>query len=331
MAASDNVSPVVAADTPEGKILSVGTRSAGLPTGGTLQELITTAYDLTAYPIYRRSLVFDQVAVLRPTNLSHNGAVIQLNLVNDLDDDPTTAVLDEDYDVLPTPLTSWKHSVTLFEYGRVVTKTALIRATSMTPLDPIAAERVGRNMAATMDRLLYNTLVASGGISNSGGAGGAVAAVTVSGKPSATLRAASQSFKENNVAPYPDGYYRAFMTPANETALRNEADAAGWRYWQVNQDPGGGSGDIARGEVGVYEGFRIFTSTLVSAGLGSVFTGNEAMVKAYSMAPGFGSDPAVVVAPVVDRLQRFASIGWYFLGGFARFRSEAVLSGDLAG
>jgi N4-gp56 family major capsid protein len=178
MAASDNVSPVVAADTPEGKILSVGTRSAGLPTGGTLQELITTAYDLT---------VFDQVAVLRPTNLSHNGAVIQLNLVNDLDDDPTTAVLDEDYDVLPTPLTSWKHSVTLFEYGRVVTKTALIRATSMTPLDPIAAERVGRNMAATMDRLLYNTLVASGGISNSGGAGGAVAAVTVSGKPSATL------------------------------------------------------------------------------------------------------------------------------------------------
>jgi hypothetical protein len=121
------------------------------------------------------------------------------------------------------------------------------------------------------------------------------------------------------------------MTPANETALRNEADAAGWRYWQVNQDPGGGSGDIARGEVGVYEGFRIFTSTLVSAGLGAVFTGNEAMVKAYSMAPGFGSDPAVVVAPVVDRLQRFASIGWYFLGGFARFRSEAVLSGDLAG
>jgi hypothetical protein len=55
------------------------------------------------------------------------------------------------------------------------------------------------------------------------------------------------------------------------------------------------------------------------------------MVKAYSMAPGFGSDPSVVVAPVVDRLQRFASIGWYFLGGFARFRSEAVLSGDLAG
>ena len=317
---SNNVSPVSASEDP----------ASFLTTTTAVNDLITGAYELAAYAPFRRQIVFSDMAVWRPTRQSHVGATVTLNVVGDLDDDPATATLDEMYDVLPTPLSSWPHTVAMAEYGRVVTKTALARGQSMVPLDPIAAERVGRNMGATYERLAYNALVASGGITNTGGAGGAVADVTVANSPSDTLRAASQSFKEDNVEPYANGLYRAYLTPAAETALRKEADAAGWRYWQINQDSGGGTGNIARGYVGPYEGFDIYVSNLVGSGLGGVFVGDEALAKIGSTAPGFGPEPQVVVAPVVDRLKRFASIGWYWLGGFARFRAEAVLTGDLS-
>jgi N4-gp56 family major capsid protein len=318
---SNNVSPVSASEDPDSYLTSVA--------GDGIDTLITAAYDLVAYAPFRRQLAFSSIAVTRPTRQSHVGATVTLNVVGDLDDDPATAALDESYDVLPTPLASWNLTVAMAEYGRTVTKTALARGQSMIPLDPTAAERVGRNMGATYERLAYNALVASGGITNTGGAGGAVEDVTVANSPSDTLRAASQEFKEDNVEPYENGLYRAYLTPASETALRKEADAAGWRYWQINQDSGGGTGSIARGYVGVYEGFEIVVSNLVGAGLGGIFVGNEALAKIHSTAPGFGPEPQVVVAPVVDRLKRFASIGWYWLGGYARFRAEAVLTGDL--
>lgn len=313
---SNNVSPVSASETPSTK----------LTTTTAVNDLITGAYDLAAYTPFRRQIAFSDIAVWRPTRQSHIGATVTLNVVGDLDDDPSLATLDEMYDVMPTPLSSWPLTITMAEYGRTVTKTALARGQSMVPLDPIAAERVGRNMGGTYERLAYNALVASGGITNTGGAGGAVTDITVANSPSDTLRAASQSFKEDNVEPYANGLFRAYLTPAAETALRKEADAAGWRYWQINS--GQGTGNIARGYVGTYEGFDIIVSNLVSSGLGGVFVGNEALAKIYSTAPGFGPEPAVVVAPVVDRLKRFASIGWYWLGGFARFRAEAVLTGD---
>ncbi len=53
--------------------------------------------------------------------------------------------------------------------------------------------------------------------------------------------------------------------------------------------------------------------------------GAEALAKAYSTAPGFGADPKTVVAPVVDKLKRFASVGWYHLVGYSIFRAESLL------
>src|SRR5881394_1795070 len=119
--ASDNVSPVTASQDPTTKLIQVGARSSGLPTGTDyVDSLITTAYDLQARPFLRRRLVFDTWATTRSTMQSHPGAVVQLNLVDDLDDTVATATLVEDYDVLPTPLHSFKTNIILNEYGRVV-------------------------------------------------------------------------------------------------------------------------------------------------------------------------------------------------------------------
>ena len=330
---SDHMSPVSDAQVPIGKITAVGPRgSDGLPTGSvSVESLVTRAYNLAAAKVLRRNLLWDMFATVKASRLSHDGAVVQFNFVNDLDDDPAAALLSEEYDVLPTPLKSWDTDVTMYEYGRAVTTTSLLRGTSMIPVDPEAAERVGRNAGSVIDRLAFNPLLLAGGINNDGTAGAAPVDVTVVNGPSDTLRAASQSFKEKDVAPFANGLYTAIMTPACETALRKEADAAGWRYWQVNQQSAGGSGDIARGAVGEYESFNIIVANTPGLdAVGCVFLGDEALAKAHSAAPGFGPNPGIVVSPVVDKLRRFASVGWYHLVGYERFRAEATLTGDLA-
>lgn len=330
--ASDNVSPVTASQNPATKLTHVGARTAGLPTGTTgVEGLVTRAYNLAAFTQYRRDLLWDTFATVQPSQLTHRGAVATWTFVNDLDDDPANAKLPEDYDVLPTPLKSWRTDITMEEYGRAVTTTALLRGTSMIPVDPIAAERVGRNMRAVIDRLAFAPLLLAGGVNNDGTAGSAPVDVSVAGKPSDTLRAASQKFKELEVPTFGNGMYRAVLTPAAETALRKEADAAGWRYWQINQEENGGSGNIRSGYVGSYEGFDIMVANTPGlAAKGGIFLGAEALGKMYSTAPGFGPNPQVVVSPVVDKLKRFASVGWFHLVGYARFRAEAVLTGDPA-
>lgn len=326
-------------DSSTARLTHVGATSGGLPTGTDyVDSLVTLAYNLEADKNFRRALLFDRFSTVRPTKLSHNGAVIQLNIIDDIDDDPATALIPEDYDVLPTPLVSYKTQAILKEYGRAVTTTALLRGTSMVPIDPVAAERIGRNMGATMDRLSLATLLAAGGVTKAGAAGSAPTAVTVAGSPSGTVRAAFQSFVSNDVKGFNDGGFAAVMSPANATALKAEADAAGFRFWQVNQQPAGGTGNIAAGMAdrpmsyfGSYEGFDMYVSNTPGlSAVGCVFVGGDALAKVFSSAPGFGSGPQVVISPVVDRLRRFVSVGWYWLGAYARYRAEAVLTGDLS-
>lgn len=324
------VSPVAEADV--ALLTQVGAVTNGLPTGSDgVDSLVTRSYELLAHTNYRRELLFDDAATVRLSKVSHNGAVVQINVMDDISDDPTTAVLLEQYDVLPTPLVSWKLDVIQKEYGRVVTTTNLIRGQSMVPISPLAAERIGRNAGATMDRLALNTLLAAGGITKAGAAGGAPTSVTVTGSPSNTLRAAAQSFADNNAEPFANGNYRAYVTPAGLTALRKEADAAGFRYWGVhNGDPSIRDG-FGRRWVTSYEGFDIFAATTTGmATPGGVFLAGDALLKVHPMAAGYGPAPEIVVAPVVDRLRRFASVGWKWLGAYARFRAESVLTGDLA-
>lgn len=332
--ASDNVSPVTASQDPTTKLLMVGPRSSGLPTGtNQLDSLITTMYDLNAYAFLRRNLLFDKWATTKPTNESHRGAVVQFNFVDDLDDTVATATLEEAYDVLPTPLHSYKTTLSLVEYGRVVTDTALFRATNMIGFDPVKGERVNRNSRATMDRLAYSVITTAGGITNAGAANGSVPTdVTVAGQPSRSLRAVYQSFLDNNVEPFDDGWFYGAITPAALTALKNEADAAGFRYYDINQDPNGGGNQIARlgGRQGIYyEGFRLEVSTGVGSGVGGVFGGKEGLAKGFTSE--YGDMPRVVIGPVVDRLQRFRSLGWYWIGGYARFRAEAIVTANPAG
>ena len=319
---------VAAAVDPFG-ITQVGPRDAstGLPTGtGSVQSLVTKAYELLARPTLRDELLFDRFVTVRPSSLSHNGAAVQFNFVPDIDDDPANHRLDELYDVAPSVLKSYTHDITMFEYGQAITTTALVDATTMIPVDPIAAERLARAAASNIDRLVLAALEGTGGVLNDG-TPNAVAPVdkTQAGDPTGTLLAVKEQFKSDNIMPFMGGMYVAIITPAEETALRSQTDPGGWRYWQTNVADSG-MGDIARGSIGMYEGFVFFTSNRISK---AHFLGYEALAKAFSMRPGFGPMPRVVVSPQTDRLRRFVSIGWKHLVGYDRFRAEAILSADL--
>ena len=108
--------------------------------------------------------------------------------------------------------------------------------------------------------------------------------------------------------------------------MKSDADtnSIGWRN-VVTESPGQGGNSIYTGSIGVFEGCHIIVNNhAASQGAGFVI-GAEALAKGYSSAPGFGAYPTVVLSPVVDKLRRFASVGWYWLGGYKVFRDEAVV------
>lgn len=287
-------------------------------------QFVTKAYDLAIYPALRPELIFDQFATVRASNTTHRGGSVRFSFVDDLSEQ-TTPLL-ENLDVDSITMASKALTVTMREYGTAVTNTALIRGTSMISLDPLIAERVGYNAGISIDTLarvaLSQTTItyddASTATIGSIGDGSANLSGVMLRQGVARLRAA-------NVRPMRGGNYVAVISPYQAQQLMSESTDTGFR-WMVGYNGDNTAGNsIFQGEVGTYEGVRLVVNNhLTSMGFGYLM-GAEALAKAYSTAPGFGPNPKTVVAPVVDKLRRFASVGWYHLVGYSVFRADALL------
>lgn len=281
------------------------------------------AYDLLARKPLRAALVHEQFATVKSTNQSHNGATVRFTFVPDLTLS-VTPLADEVSDAPQEALTDSVVDVTMAEYGRVVATTAKARGQAFTPIDPIAAERVGRAAGVVHDELARAELATTA--NQYGTTGGAV------DLSSSVLRGASAKLRAADVPAFAGELYAAIIHPHQEYDLRVEADAAGWRYWAVNQNPAGdGMNGVMSGKVGVYEGFNILvTSRTGSTGTGatidysSLVVGAEALAKGYSRAAGFGEYAQTVFAPPVDNLQRVMRVGYYWLGGYKLFRTACA-------
>jgi N4-gp56 family major capsid protein len=57
----------------------------------------------------------------------------------------------------------------------------------------------------------------------------------------------------------------------------------------------------------------------------SLIVGNECLAAAYSRMTNPSGQPTIVLGPVTDKLKRFQPIGWYWLGGYKRFREESIV------
>jgi N4-gp56 family major capsid protein len=287
-------------------------------------QFVTKAYDLMVYPPLRSELIFDQFATVKASNVTHRGGSVRFSFVDDLSIQ-TTPLL-ENLDVDSIALTSRALTLSMREYGTAVTNTALIRGTSMIAMDPLIAERVGYNAGKSIDALARVALDATSITYDDATTAtvGSIGSGNGSYLTGELLREGVARLQAANVRPFRGSAYVAVVSPYQAQHLKSESTDTGWRY-VVTRNEGSNGNSIFNGEIGTYEGVRIVVNNnLTNLGQGYLM-GAEALAKAYSNAPGFGPQPGTVVSPVVDKLKRFASVGWYHLVGYSVFRAEALL------
>lgn len=292
-----------------------------------------TAYDRLLYFALRPELYFDAVADAKPTRQSMPGSSVVFTLMDDLS--VVSTAINESQDVDAVALSDSQVTVTLNEYGNATLTTAKLRGTSFVVLDPAVANIVGFNAGQSIDTVTRDVLKAGTNVRYAtGGSSDPTARNTV--EPDDTLvandvRRILADLRGANVQPF-GNLYNAFIHPDVSYDLRSETGAAAWRDPHTYSQPA----EIWNGEVGAFEGFRFIetprapvfadagSSTTLTDVYATLFLGRQALAKAHSITDGNGPMPRVVPGPVTDKLRRFVPMGWYWLGGYARFR-EACL------
>ena len=294
------------------------------------------AFDRLAYFALRSELLFDAAADVQPTNQAMPGTGVTFTIFNDLA--TATSTLSETTDVTAAALGDSQVTVTLNEYGNAVITTAKLRGTAFLDVDSAAANIVGYNAGSSIDEVAREVLAGgSNVIYGGGGATNPSSRTTVAAEDiieANDIRKVTAQLRGANVPTF-NGLYMAYIHPDVAYDLRKETGAAAWRDPHVYSDPSA----IYNAEIGAFEGVRfietprakVFADASDGAGgtgLVDVYCthvmGRQALAKAYSSIDGNGAVPKVVRGPVVDTLNRLQPIGWYWLGGYGRFREASL-------
>lgn len=292
-------------------------------------EVVKAAYDRFLRFQLRSAPVIRQFVDVRPVQPSMPGSSIVLKRYNDLAAATTALTEASDVDAVAIPATT-NVTVTLAEYGNVVTTTEFLRLTSLADVDPAAAMLVAQNVVDSLESLVMTTARGGSNVTYAGASGAVdaagdnvddIASTDVIGTPQ--IRRCVEKLRVRNAVPWRDENYVALIHPSVSADLRAESGAGGWQlphqYSAATQ--------IWRGEVGTYLGATfIETNRVYSATDGAtsarvyrnLFLGKEALVEASAREPG------IVVGPVVDRLERFRHIDWKGTLGWARYREQSI-------
>jgi N4-gp56 family major capsid protein len=200
--------------------------------------------------------------------------------------DAATTPLTDGTEASSTTMTDTKVSLTMAEYGAVITSTSLANIATAGKADLASAELVGVNLGETTDKLGL-AAVEAGTSSTAAGTSGTLAA--------ADLRAAYTKLANNGIAKFPDGRYVAFVNPSQVSDIKGD-------YISIAQNTD--IGQATSGVVGALEGFTIVEDSNVTAGTVSCF-GMNALGKAVASAP------SLRVVDGSDNLGRTVNVGWY--------------------
>jgi N4-gp56 family major capsid protein len=289
-----------------------------------------SAYDKLAYFALRPELHYDVIADVQPTRQSMPGSAVIFTQITDLT--VVTAAISESVDIDAVAMADSNVTVTLLEYGNSVNTTKKLRATSYIEVNPVVANIIGFNAGRSIDSVAEITVRAG---SNVRYAGDATARNTV--EPVDTLlarnvRRARAELVGANVAPNRGNLYTAYIHPDVAYDFTGETGEAGWRAPHVYSSPE----NIWTSEIGAFGGFAFIetprapvfadagSSTTLTDVYATLFTGQQAIAKAYSDVEGLGATPRVIMSPIVDKLKRFVPISWYHLVGYARFREASL-------
>lgn len=307
---------------------------------GDLSFAATTAYEAFAYFPLRDRLFFDACADIQPTNQTHRGNVVTFVIYNDIA--PNVTPLAESTDVTPVTISDSTVTVTLNEYGNAAVTTAAVRGQNILEVNEDVANIIGYNAGLSFDSLARNPLVAGSNVRYGGGSGGPTGSVTATDLLTATdVRFVGAQMAENNVQFINSNRWKAFISPLVSHDLREETGPGSWRephtYVQTRE--------IWNGEIGDFESFSFIETSRLSApaletaqgGPGgfvdggstttdvhpTLFLGKQALAKTWSTKVS-AAMPQIILGEVTDRLRRFVPIGWYWMGGYGRFREESL-------
>jgi N4-gp56 family major capsid protein len=310
------------------------TQDANLASSG------TTAYEQFAYFALRPALYFDACASIRPTRQSHRGSVVTFNIYNDIA--PAITPLVENEDVASVVVTDSTVTVSLDEYGNTAMSSAQARAYSYLIVSEDIANVVGWNGGISFDSLARNPLVAG---SNVVFGGNATSRVTIDATDLLTandVRTVAARLANASVQPVMNGMYKAFISPLVAMDLREETGPGNWRDPHTYSQPN----EIWNGELGAFESFSFIQTPRLSAtnlttgqggpggfengGAGgtvdvfpTLFLGQQALAKTWSEMVS-APIPQIILGAVYDKLRRFVPVGWYWNGGYGRFREAAL-------
>jgi len=306
-------------------------------TPGLATELVQPTYDLAVRYALKAMPISRMFVDVRPQRPAMRGSSVTIEKINYFSNSVVEAAktpLSEESDVDSTKIPKPdKVTITPNEYGFAVTSTRKLSNRVFSPLDPIKVNLIAQNEAKVIDGLVQDTL-ATGTTVYAGDATAAelVAADTLT---AALVRRQVAKLRGANVTPWFGDFYACYTHPFVVLDLREESGAGGWR---VPNEYGVSQSNIWAGEVGEFEGVRFVQSNLArvqeEAGADDANVFSSYFIGRTALAEHVVEEPHVEFAPPMDKLNRFATLGWYGDLGWARYESKAlyvVKTGSSAG
>jgi N4-gp56 family major capsid protein len=298
-------------------------------TTGTMADVVRAAYNQSALYAFRASSVHRATADIKwaPGQGPQRSNVVTFTKINAMA--VATAALAEATEPAPVALGDTQVSITLVEQGNVTKTTRKLRLTSLIDFDAAAAREVSANMEESLDVVARDILVAGSNVIWSGAATSRVTVAAGHTLAGNDVRKAVQKLKKLN-SPHPMGmgnYYWSVIHPDVAYDLMVESGStAGWLQPHAYSAPE----NIWAGEIGAFGGARFVENAnakmVADAGVGgtvdvyiTLFMGQQALGE------GVADPQHIVVTSGLDDLQRFTSIGWYYLGGFGIIRNESLV------
>ena len=315
----------------------MATQFTSVATPGIGTNTVQTAYDLILEFQLRETPVYRMWADKRPEKQSMPGSNVVLNRYDWFDSTAVNAAktpLNEEQDVDSTKMPATVPvTLTFNEYGFAVTRTRKLGEFSFADVDMDAALATSAHMLDTLDELVQDVLVTGTQILFSGGQSAEGNLTSAHTLATNDVQRAVTLLRTKKVVPWgPAELYGAGVHPHAVHDLRRTTGSGEWRLPAEYAAGFGNSAmgnSIWAGELGVYEGVRFAENTRTrrtltgasgAAVYRSFFHGKQAL------AEGVYVEPGIVLGPVVDKLQRFRTIGWYGMLGWTLYRNEALVT-----
>lgn len=304
-----------------------------LGTGSGLSAtLVQQAYDLQVGWALTETPSARMFVDKRPGNVAMRAASYKLEKFNYFAAAAVTAAktpLTEEVDVDSTAMPALSEVIlTPAEYGFAVTRTKKLTYRSFADVDPAISRAIAQHQGQTIDSLIQDVITAGATQKQYAGTNTAIGTIAATDVLKATnVRKWRTKLRVQQVTPWSGGAYAAMVHPDVVHDLREETGSGSWR---TPNEYGAGDGltDIFAGEIGEFEGIRFVQNTwtrTATDGASSATVFRSFVFGREGLAEAVNEEPHVVLGPVVDKLQRFRTVGWYGDLGWAVYRPEAIV------